>query len=126
MFSIFINAYSSVDPTTRKKLDEMLNTWKQPAPGSLDTRPVFPPELTRNIESALIKARTAALQQQQARGQVDLLGRRGNTTPTGWNNGPSPHMSRNPQHPNNGHTSVRPRELWFYAQANRRLRHLLP
>ncbi|OQD80541.1 hypothetical protein PENANT_c034G06677 [Penicillium antarcticum] len=107
MFSIFINAYSSVDPMTRKKLDEMLNTWKQPAPGSLDTRPVFPPELTRNIESALIKARTAALQQQQARGQTDLLGRRGNTTPTGWNNGPSQNMPRHLQYPNN-HTSIPP------------------
>ncbi|KAJ5775936.1 uncharacterized protein N7511_000947 [Penicillium nucicola] len=108
MFSIFINAYSSVDPMTRKKLDEMLNTWKQPAPGSLDTRPVFPPELTRNIESALIKARTAALQQQQARGQPDFLSRRGNTTPTGWNNGQSQNIPRNPQHPGSSHTSTPP------------------
>ncbi|KAJ6053864.1 uncharacterized protein N7446_009876 [Penicillium canescens] len=108
MFPTFMDAYSSVDAMTRKKLDEMLNTWKQPAPGSLDTRPVFPPEITRNIESALIKARTAALQQQQARSQTDLLGRRGNTTPTGWNNGPSQNMSRHPQYSINGHTSTPP------------------
>ena len=49
----------------------MLKTWKEPVPGSLDSRPVFPVDVTRNIENALIKARTAAvqLQQQQARVQ---------------------------------------------------------
>lgn len=86
----------------------MLNTWKQPAPGSLDTRPVFPPDITRNIESALIKARTAALQQQQARAQPDILGRsRGNGTPTGWTNSPTQNMSRpsQNQYPNTGHSN---------------------
>jgi pre-mRNA cleavage complex 2 protein Pcf11 len=86
-----MNAYTLVDTQTRKKLDEMLKTWKEPVPGSLDTRPVFPPEITRNIENALIKARTAALQQQQARSQQDVLGRnRGTATPPGWKNTPTP------------------------------------
>lgn len=90
MYQTFMNAYTLVDAQTRRKLDEMLKTWKEPVPGSLDTRPVFPPDITRNIESALIKARTAALQQQQARVQPDILNRaRGSTTPTGWTNTPT-------------------------------------
>lgn len=84
-----MNAYTLVDSQTRKKLDEMLKTWKEPVPGSLDTRPVFPPEVTRSIENALIKARTAALQQQYARGDVLNRGR-GSTTPTGWTHTPTP------------------------------------
>lgn len=102
MYQTFMNAYTLVDSQTRRKLDEMLKTWKEPVPGSLDTRPVFPPDVTRNIESALIKARTAALQQQQARGQPDILNRgRGNSTPTGWTNSPTPPqgMPRPNQHP---------------------------
>lgn len=86
-----MNAYTLVDSQTRKKLDEMLKTWKEPVPGSLDTRPVFPVEITRSIENALIKARTAALQQQQARSQQELLGRgRGVTTPPNWTHSPTP------------------------------------
>ncbi|KAI2696613.1 hypothetical protein CBS147332_8965 [Penicillium roqueforti] len=114
MYQTFMNVYTLVDGNTRRKLDEMLNTWKQPAPGSLDTRPVFPPDITRNIESALIKARTAALQQQQARAQPDILSRnRGNGTPTGWSNSSTPpqNMSRPPQnhqYPNNGYSNSTP------------------
>lgn len=84
-----MNAYTLVDSQTRRKLDEMLKTWKEPVPGSLDTRPVFPPEVTRGIESALIKARTAALQQQQARGQPDVRIRNRVATPPGWTNSPT-------------------------------------
>lgn len=80
-----MNAYTLVDGPIRKKLEEMLKTWKEPVPGSLDSRPVFPVEVTRSIENALIKARTAAVQlhQQQAR---NLQGRvpgtvRGTSTP---------------------------------------------
>ncbi|KAL5338785.1 hypothetical protein BJX70DRAFT_365647 [Aspergillus crustosus] len=86
MYQTFMNAYTLVDSQTRRKLDEMLKTWKEPVPGSLDTRPVFPPDITRSIENALIKARTAALQQQQARGQPS--GRV--ATPPGWTNTPTP------------------------------------
>lgn len=86
MYQTFMNAYTLVDSQTRRKLDEMLKTWKEPVPGSLDTRPVFPPEITRSIESALIKARTAALQQQQARSQQEVLSRGRVGTPPGWGN----------------------------------------
>ena len=74
-----MDAYASVDNQTRRKMDEMLKTWKEPVPGSIDTRPVFPPDVVRPIENALIKARTTALQAQQEsiRGQQALLsGRR--------------------------------------------------
>lgn len=96
-----MNAYTLVDSQTRRKLDEMLKTWKEPVPGSLDTRPVFPPDITRNIESALIKARTAAIQQQQARGHQEILNRgRGSATPTGWTNSPTPPQNM-PRPPSN-------------------------
>ncbi|KAJ5959039.1 RNA polymerase II large subunit CTD [Penicillium vulpinum] len=103
MYQTFMNVYTLVDGNTRKKLDEMLKTWKEPAPGSLESRP-----------SALIKARTAAWQQQQARAQPDIIGRvRGNGTPTGWTNSPTPsqNMSRpsqTHQHLNNGHSNSTP------------------
>ncbi|KAI2468237.1 hypothetical protein F4781DRAFT_274649 [Annulohypoxylon bovei var. microspora] len=77
LYQTFMDAYASVDMATRRKMDEMLRTWKEPVPGSLDTRPVFPPDVTRPIENALLKARTTALQTQRehARGQQQLFGR---------------------------------------------------
>ncbi|GLI72467.1 mRNA 3' end processing factor [Penicillium ochrochloron] len=98
MYQTFMNAYTLVDAQTRRKLDEMLKTWKEPVPGSLDTRPVFPPEITRSIESALIKARTAALQQEQARGSRDILNRVRNTgTPPGMSRQVNNHHGTNGQ-----------------------------
>jgi len=72
-----MEAYALVDNNTRRKMDEMLKTWKEPVPGSIDTRPVFPPEVTRPIENALIKARTSAVQaqQEQLRSQQQFMGR---------------------------------------------------
>ncbi|KAE8378723.1 hypothetical protein BDV26DRAFT_185070 [Aspergillus bertholletiae] len=98
MYQTFMNAYTLVDSSTRRKLDEMLKTWKEPVPGSLDTRPVFPPDVTRSIESALIKARTAALQQQQARSQQEILTRGRVGTPPGWgsNNATAQNSARYP------------------------------
>jgi pre-mRNA cleavage complex 2 protein Pcf11 len=107
MYQTFMNAYTLVDSQTRRKLDEMLKTWKEPVPGSLDTRPVFPPDTTRNIENALIKARTAALQSQQAR-PPEILRGRGSVTPTNWPTNPQPNMrhplpNQPPPTNNNGH-----------------------
>ena len=45
-------------------MDGLLKTWKQPVPESMDSRPVFSAEVTRDIENALIKFRTVAVQQQ--------------------------------------------------------------
>lgn len=78
LYSIFMNAYTLVNGNVRRKLDEMLKTWKERVPGSMDPRPVFSAETTRPIENALIKARTAAIQQQQqqqARTQQELMAR---------------------------------------------------
>ncbi|KAI5305992.1 hypothetical protein KEM56_002615 [Ascosphaera pollenicola] len=62
LWSTFMEAYSVVDTQTRRKLLEMLKTWKEPVPGSLDTRPVFPVDITRNIDNALLKVKINALQ----------------------------------------------------------------
>ena len=102
LYSTFMDAYSTVDRNTRKKLDEMLKTWRNPVPGSLDTRPVFPIEITRKIENALIQARTRMLQaeQQQQRAQQELFQKRApSATPaTQWRNTPTPpqNLSRYP------------------------------
>lgn len=73
-----MNAYASVDNATRRKMDEMLKTWKEPVPGSVDPRPVFSIETVRPIENALIKARASAFQAQQEhmRTEQQLLGGR--------------------------------------------------
>ncbi|QKX64318.1 uncharacterized protein TRUGW13939_11492 [Talaromyces rugulosus] len=95
LYQTFMNAYTLVDQQTRRKLDEMLRTWKEPVPGSLDPRPVFPVEVTRSIENALIKARTAALQQQ--RQPPDVLRGRGSATPPGWKHTPTPPQNAGPR-----------------------------
>ncbi|KAL8778752.1 MAG: hypothetical protein Q9213_007265 [Squamulea squamosa] len=71
LYHTFMNAYASVQAPIRKKLDEMVKTWKEPVPGSTDMRPVFPAEVTRPIETNLIRFRTLAFQtaQQQQRQQ---------------------------------------------------------
>ena len=122
-----MDAYSLVGPSVRKKLDEMLQTWKNSVPGSLDSRPVFPPEITKRIESALIQAKTVALQQQQQqhRGQQEMLRRRGpaitTSTPYGATVAPPQGMVRFPppasqsyvQHPHapNGQSFVQVRAV---------------
>ena len=63
-------AYSQVDPTVRRKLEEMLKTWREPVPGSLATTPVFPPASTQPIVDSLNRYRASStpqprLQQQQ-------------------------------------------------------------
>jgi pre-mRNA cleavage complex 2 protein Pcf11 len=123
LMSTFMDAYASVDQPTRRKMDEMLRTWKEPIPGSIDTRPPFPPDVIRPIENALIKARTKAFegQQENFHAQQQLLGRgrvpvpyRNTPTPPGarpglWQQGPygqqpfpgpNGHHGSYPMHPN--------------------------
>ncbi|KAH6603944.1 mrna cleavage factor complex component pcf11 [Trichoderma cornu-damae] len=64
LFKIFMESYAVVDHGIRRKMEEMLKTWKDPVPGSMDTRPVFSHELVRPIENALMKARAASMPQQ--------------------------------------------------------------
>jgi pre-mRNA cleavage complex 2 protein Pcf11 len=93
LYSTFMEAYVLVDNNIRRKMEEMLKTWKEPVPGSIDTRPVFPVEVTRPIENALIKARTSALQahQEYARSQQQPMGRgRPGMAPDPYRNTPTP------------------------------------
>ncbi|ERT00028.1 hypothetical protein HMPREF1624_03397 [Sporothrix schenckii ATCC 58251] len=92
LYSTFMDAYASVDNGTRRKMDEMLKTWKEPVPGSVDPRPVFSPETTRPIENALIKARTSALQAQHEhiRSEQQLLGRGRPNSATPYRETPTP------------------------------------
>lgn len=103
LYSIFMSAYSLVNNQVRRKLDEMLKTWKEPVPGSLDPRPVFPAETTRPIENALIKARTAAIQQQQqqqTRTQQEMMRARPMATPNPqWRSTPTPPQTNGQYYP---------------------------
>ncbi|KAF2168055.1 hypothetical protein M409DRAFT_65598 [Zasmidium cellare ATCC 36951] len=65
LYSTFMEAYTLVDGTTRRNMEGMLKTWKEPVPGSIDPRSVFPADTVRPIENALIKAKTAAIQHQR-------------------------------------------------------------
>ncbi|KAK1754548.1 hypothetical protein QBC47DRAFT_361603 [Echria macrotheca] len=99
LYSIFMGAYTKVDNATRRKMDEMLRTWKEPVPGSISTKPVFPPEHVRPIENALIAARNAAMAANQGSfpGQQQLLrGARPSGPPV--RNTPTPPMGRPPSH----------------------------
>jgi pre-mRNA cleavage complex 2 protein Pcf11 len=59
---MFMESYAVVDHGVRRKMEEMLNTWKGPVPGSIDSRPVFPPEIVGSIENALFASRASAAQ----------------------------------------------------------------
>ncbi|KAK1817369.1 mRNA 3' end processing factor [Friedmanniomyces endolithicus] len=65
LYGTFMEAYTLVDGATRRAMESLFKTWKEPVPGSIDPRPVFPLETVRPIENALIRAKTAALQNQR-------------------------------------------------------------
>lgn len=96
-----MGAYTKVDNATRRKMDEMLKTWKEPVPGSISTRPVFPIEQVRPIENALMAARNAAFAAQQSsfQGQQQLLRGRG---PVPSRDTPTPPTARPYQPPPHG------------------------
>lgn len=103
-----MEAYALVDTNVRRKMDEMLKTWKEPVPGALDSRPVFPRDVTSPIENALIKAKTSAVQahneflrnQQQHRGRpsVGSIPHRETPTPPNYRQQPPSNI---PPPPNN-------------------------
>ena len=94
-----MEAYASVDNNTRRKMHEMLKTWKEPVAGSVDPRPVFPPDTTRPIENALLKATESAFHAQQR--QQQFLGR-GRPVPHGvpYRETPTPPGFRPPSQAN--------------------------
>ncbi|KAG5975150.1 hypothetical protein E4U55_007835 [Claviceps digitariae] len=86
LFKTFMESYAVVDSTVRRKMEEMLRTWKDPVPGSMDTRPVFSHELVRPIENALMKARAATMPQQgpiPGRPRSVMMPHRNTPTPPG-------------------------------------------
>lgn len=118
LYQSFMDVYASVDQRTRHKLEEMLQTWKEPVPGSIDTTPVFPSEVVKPIENALIKARTSALQAQQDQMRSQMRSR-GGRPPAGYRATPTPPNARQPfsqppQAAANGHHP----ELAFGQQSN--------
>ncbi len=60
LHQIYMLAYSQVDGAVRRKLEEMLKTWREPVPGSLSTTSVFPIASTQTIVDSLNKFRGAA------------------------------------------------------------------
>ena len=62
-----MDAYTLVDLPVRRKMEELLWTWKETPPTGIFSGPVFPHEATRRIENALLKAKTVALQLEQRR-----------------------------------------------------------
>lgn len=64
-------------------MEAMMRTWTEPVPGSIDPRPVFPPETVAPIESALAKVREAVMNSQRARQPQAQL--RGIATPPQYN-----------------------------------------
>ncbi|KAK4698004.1 hypothetical protein P7C71_g163, partial [Lecanoromycetidae sp. Uapishka_2] len=103
LYGIFMSAYTVVGNPVRRKLDEMLKTWKEPVPGSLDPRPVFSADTTRPIDNALIKARTAAIQQQQQqhlRAQQETMRSRTIAPPNPqWRGTPTPPQANGQHYP---------------------------
>ncbi|KAI9716868.1 MAG: hypothetical protein M1828_007529 [Chrysothrix sp. TS-e1954] len=73
LYNTFFDAFTVVDNTTRKHMESMLKTWQEPVVGSMDSKPVFPIEITRAIQNTLIKWRMASHQQQQDQVQRGLM-----------------------------------------------------
>ncbi|KAM4066877.1 mRNA cleavage factor complex component Pcf11 [Hirsutella rhossiliensis] len=93
LFKTFMESYAVVDHNIRRKMEEMLRTWKDPVPGSMDTRPVFSHELVRPIENALMKARAASMPQQgpvPGRPRSAMLPHRDTPTPPGMRGASGP------------------------------------
>lgn len=92
-----------VDNPVRRKMEDMLRTWKDPVPGSMDTRPVFSHELVRPIENALMRARAATMPQSAmaGRGRGAMMPHRNTPTPPGMrgypqNGGPAQYQGQPP------------------------------
>lgn len=62
-----MDAYTLVEPPLRAKFEELLATWKEPPPAGSTMSPVFPIEVTRKIENALLKAKSVGRELEQRR-----------------------------------------------------------
>lgn len=110
-----MESYAVVDNNVRRKMEEMLKTWKDPVPGSMDTRPVFSHELVRPIENALMKARAATMPQPGAipgRPRSAMIPHRNTPTPPGMRGQPGgpvgPYPAQQYGYPNGGRPGEAP------------------
>lgn len=91
-----MNAYAAVSHPVRRKLEEMLDTWEQPVPGSIDQRPVFAAETIRPIRAALQGHRNRVAErfsEEQARNQQLMARQRPMVVQnTQWRNSPAAHQ----------------------------------
>lgn len=91
-----MNAYAAVSHPVRRKLEEMLDTWEQPVPGSIDQRPVFAAETIRPIRAALQGHRNRVAErfsEEQARNQQLMARQRPMVVQnTQWRNSPGAHQ----------------------------------
>lgn len=93
-----------VDQATRKAMEGLLRTWKQSVPESMDPRPVFPANVTGDIENAVNKIRTVAAQTQvprpmhalPARPPSNVAWRDTSTPPQNMSRYPAPNDPRRP------------------------------
>lgn len=69
LYGVFMGAFSQVDDNVRRKLEEMLRTWREPVPGSTSTQPVFQLAATQTIVDNLNKLRASAPQRYPPPGQ---------------------------------------------------------
>ncbi|PVH99627.1 hypothetical protein DM02DRAFT_629215 [Periconia macrospinosa] len=88
LYRTFMDAYLVINEATRKAMEGLLRTWKQPVPDSMDPHPVFSPEVTGDIENALNKFRSAVQATPVARPMHALPPRP--ATNTIWRNTPTP------------------------------------
>ena len=100
-----MNAYTLVDSPTRRAMQNMLKTWMEPVPGSLDLKPVFDPETVRPIETDIIKHKTKVQEVQNSRqAQTQPHAEYRNTpTPPQYNGGFPPPRSQGQAQPYYGY-----------------------
>lgn len=99
-----MESYAMVDNPVRKRMEDMLKTWKDPVPGSMDTRPVFSHELVRPIENALMRARAVSIPQNvmAGRGRGAMMPHRNTPTPPGGMRAYPPMDGQQPAYHQNG------------------------
>ncbi|KAF1938193.1 hypothetical protein EJ02DRAFT_458095 [Clathrospora elynae] len=87
LYRTFMDAYLVMDQGTRKNMEGLLRTWKQPVPESMDPRPVFQADVTQDIENALAKFRAA---QQSVQRPQHALPPRPPSLNVAWRGNPTP------------------------------------
>jgi pre-mRNA cleavage complex 2 protein Pcf11 len=92
-----MHAYSQVDANVRRKLEEMLKTWREPVPGSTSTQPVFQHNATQGIVDNLNKLRASSIQQPRFPGAQPPAARLPSVQ--GFRSTPTPPQHNLPQRP---------------------------